>query len=163
MDIATKTGTDAAKTTSKRVVQKTAEATEDLIGNKIAGKITSIGKPKEKKKQKKQKKQKKFMSHQKKDNKLLTTWDCFKCNFIERKMWYHCIKMEFQKIANFLNTNSDDKDLPRFVTKKWIEVYDQSEKNYNPNREIRIKTSMLRSDLCDFGDAYIMVKELLLL
>ena len=73
MDIATKTGTDAAKTTSKRVVQKTAEATEDLIGNKIAGKITSIGKPKEKKKQKKQKKQKKFMSHQKKDNKLLTT------------------------------------------------------------------------------------------
>ena len=71
--------------------------------------------------------------------------------------------MEFQKIANFLNTNSDDKDLPRFVTEKWIEVYDQSEKNYNPNREIRIKTSMLRSDLCDFGDAYIMVKELLLL
>ena len=73
-------------------------------------------------------------------------------------MWYDCIKMEFQKIANFLNTTSDDKDLPRFVTKKWIEVYDQSEKNYNPNKEIRIKTSMLRSDLCDFSDAYIVVK-----
>ena len=66
--------------------------------------------------------------------------------------------MEFQKIANFLNTTSDDKDLPRFVTKKWIEVYDQSEKNYNPNKEIRIKTSILRSDLCDFSDAYIVVK-----
>ena len=66
--------------------------------------------------------------------------------------------MEFQKIANFLNTNSDDKDLPRFITKKWIELYDQSEKNYNPNKEIRIKTSMLRSDLCDFSDAYIVVK-----
>ena len=66
--------------------------------------------------------------------------------------------MEFQKIANFLNTNSDDKDLPRFITKKWIELYDQSEKNYNPNKEIRIKTSMLRSDLCDFNDAYIVVK-----
>ena len=66
--------------------------------------------------------------------------------------------MEFQKIANFLDTISDDKDLPRFVTKKWIEVYDQSEKNYNPNKEIRIKTSMLRSDLCDFSDAYIVVK-----
>ena len=65
--------------------------------------------------------------------------------------------MEFQKIANFLNTNSDDKDLPRFITKKWIELYDQSEKNYNPNKEIRIKTSMLRSDLCDFSDAYIVV------
>ena len=66
--------------------------------------------------------------------------------------------MEFQKIANFLDTTSDDKDLPRFVTKKWIEVYDQSEGNYNVNKEIRIKTSMLRSDLCDFSDAYIVVK-----
>ena len=46
MDIATKTGIDAAKTASKRVVQKTAEATGDLIGNKIADKITSLGKTK---------------------------------------------------------------------------------------------------------------------
>ena len=30
--------------------------------------------------------------------------------------------------------------------------------NYNVNKEIRIKTSMLRSDLCDFNDAYILVK-----
>ena len=66
--------------------------------------------------------------------------------------------MEFQKIENFLDTTSDDKDLPRFVTKKWIEVYDQSEGNYNVNKEIRIKTSMLRSDLCDYSDAYIVVK-----
>ena len=43
-----KTRIDAAKTASKRVVQKTAEATEYLIGNKIADKITSVGKPKEK-------------------------------------------------------------------------------------------------------------------
>ena len=67
--------------------------------------------------------------------------------------------MEFQKIVNLLDTTSDDKDLPRFVTKKWIEVYDQSEKNYSVNKEIRIKTSMLRSGLCDFNDAYIVVKE----
>ena len=66
--------------------------------------------------------------------------------------------MEFQKIVNLLDITSDDKDLPRYVTKKWIEVYDQSEKNYNPNKEIRIKTPMLRSDLCDFSDAYIVVK-----
>ena len=66
--------------------------------------------------------------------------------------------MEFQKIANFLDTTFDDKDLPRFVTKKWIEVYDQSGGNYNVNKEIRIKTSMLRSDLCDFSDAHIVVK-----
>ena len=53
MDTATKTVIDAAKTASKRVIQKTAEATGDLIGNKTADKITSTGKPKEKKKQKK--------------------------------------------------------------------------------------------------------------
>ena len=42
--------------------------------------------------------------------------------------------MEFQKIVNFLDTTFDDKDLPRFVTKNWIEVNDQSEKNYSPNK-----------------------------
>ena len=56
-----------------------------------------------------------------------------------------------------LDITSDNKDLPKYVTKKWIEVYDQSEKNYNPNKEIRIKTPMLRSDSCDFSDAYIAV------
>ena len=50
MDTATKTGIDAAKTTLKRVVQKTAEATGHLIGNKIADKSTSICKSKERKK-----------------------------------------------------------------------------------------------------------------
>ena len=73
-------------------------------------------------------------------------------------MWQHCIDIKFQKIENFLDTRSDDENLPRFVTKTRIEVYDQSEKNYNTNKEIRIKTSMLRSDFCDFRDAYIVVK-----
>ena len=75
-----------------------------------------------------------------------------------------CIKIEFQKIINFLNPSSDEnsekfpqKDLPRFVTKKWIKVYDQSGGNYNVDKKIRIKTSMLRSDLCDFN-VYIVVK-----
>ena len=44
--------------------------------------------------------------------------------------------MEFQKILNLFDTTFDDKDLPRFVTKKWIKVYDQSEKNYNVTKEI---------------------------
>ena len=48
MNTATKTGIDATKTASKRVVQKTAEATGDLIGNKLADKVISTGKPKEK-------------------------------------------------------------------------------------------------------------------
>ena len=51
MGTATKTGIDAAKTASKRVVQKNPEATGDLIGNKIAHKITSLGKTKCKEKE----------------------------------------------------------------------------------------------------------------
>ena len=53
MDTATKTGIDAVKTALKRVVQKTAEATGDLMRNKIANKITLVGKSKEKEKTKK--------------------------------------------------------------------------------------------------------------
>ena len=49
---ATRNWINTAKTASKRVVQKTAEATEDLIGNKIADKITSLGKTKSKEKEK---------------------------------------------------------------------------------------------------------------
>ena len=60
--------------------------------------------------------------------------DCF-----EHKMWYHCIKMEFQKITNFLDAASDDKDLPRFVTKKRIEIYDQSENNTILTKKLELK------------------------
>ena len=59
--------------------------------------------------------------------------------------------MEYQKITNLLGTTSDN--VPRFITKKWIEVHDQSgnaEDRYSPSKQIRFKTSMLRSDLCDF-------------
>ena len=70
---------------------------------------------------------------------------------------HQCIKLEFQKIVNFPNTNSDE-NLPRFITKKWVEMYDQLEKNYSPNKEIRIKTSMLRSDLCNFNDVHFVEK-----
>ena len=62
--------------------------------------------------------------------------------------------MEYQKIANLLGGASDK--VPRFITKKWIEVSDQSgtaENRYKPNKQIRFKTSMLRSDLCDYSDA----------
>ena len=73
-------------------------------------------------------------------------------------MQIYCIKIEFQKVANFINTTADDKDLPRLVTKNWIKFYDQSRENYNVNKETRIKTSMLRSDLCDHSNAYIAVE-----
>ena len=64
--------------------------------------------------------------------------------------------MEYQKITNLLG-NIPDK-VPRFITKKWIEVHDQSGNTYNTNKQITFKTSMLRSDLCDFSDAYIIVE-----
>ena len=47
--------------------------------------------------------------------------------------------MKFQKIANFLDTTSDDKDLPRFFNKKWVEVYDESRENYNLIKELESK------------------------
>ena len=66
--------------------------------------------------------------------------------------------MEFQKITTFFDKNSDNKDLPKFVTNKWTEVCDQSQINYDVNKEIRIKPSMLISDLSHFNDAYIVIK-----
>ena len=90
MDTATKTGTDAAKTV---------EAIGDLIGNKIADKITSVGKTKKKRK-------------------------VDKTNEVEE------IYISPEKI----------------ITKKWVEVYDQSgnaDNRYKPSTQIRIKTSML--------------------
>ena len=64
--------------------------------------------------------------------------------------------MEYQMITNLLG-NIPDK-VPRFITKKWIKRHDLSGETYNTNKQIRFKTSMLRSDLCDFSDAYIVVK-----
>ena len=52
-------------------------------------------------------------------------------------------------------------NVPRFIAKKWVEVHDQSgnaEDRYKPSKQIRFKTSMLRLDLCDFCNAYIVVK-----
>ena len=65
--------------------------------------------------------------------------------------------MKCEKIVNLLDIKSDN--VPRFITKKWIEVHDQSGKPYSINKQIRFKTSMLHSILCDYIDAYIVVKE----
>ena len=73
IDTASKTGIDALKATSKRIVQKTAEAIGDLLVNRIADKITSIGKAKEKETKKEKINKNKFIFYQKKDNKLLMT------------------------------------------------------------------------------------------
>ena len=67
--------------------------------------------------------------------------------------------MEYQKIKNLL-ANTSYKVLC-FITKKWIEVHDQSgtaPNRYQPSKEIRFKTSILRSDLCYYSDASIVVE-----
>ena len=60
--------------------------------------------------------------------------------------------------SKFAWHDSNSKYLPRFVVKKWIEVYVQSGRYYRVNKEIRIKTLMRKSNLCDFSDAYIVAK-----
>ena len=64
--------------------------------------------------------------------------------------------MEFNKINNLLGPAHDK--VPKFITKKWIEVQSQSVNTYNTSKSIRFKTSMLRSDLWDYSDAYVWVK-----
>ena len=64
--------------------------------------------------------------------------------------------MEFNKINNLLGPANDK--VPRFITKKWIEVQSQSGSTYNTSKLIRFKTSMLRSDLCNYSDVYVWVK-----
>ena len=67
--------------------------------------------------------------------------------------------MEYQKFTSLLG-NAPDK-VPRFITKKWIEVHDQSsnaENRYKPGNQIKLKKPMLRSDLCDYSDAYFIVE-----
>ena len=64
--------------------------------------------------------------------------------------------MEFDKINDLLGPAHDK--VPRFITRKWIEVQSQSGNTYNTSKPIRFKTSMLRSDLCDYSDVYLWVK-----
>ena len=63
--------------------------------------------------------------------------------------------MENQKIANLLESTSDNPS--KFRTRNWIEINDESRGNY-ANSDIRFKTAMLRSNLCDYADSYILVK-----
>ena len=59
-------------------------------------------------------------------------------------------------MANLLNDASNK--LSKFRTKNWVEINDDIRGAYSPNKQIRFKTAMLRSSLCDYSDAYILVK-----
>ena len=64
--------------------------------------------------------------------------------------------MQYQKIANFLDSASNKPS--KFRTKNWVEINDDIRGAYSPNKQIRFKTAMLRSSLCDYSNAYILVK-----
>ena len=54
---------------------------------------------------------------------------------------------------------NDESNKPsKFKTRNWAEINDEARGTYSPNKQIKFKTSMLRSNLCDYGDAYILVK-----
>ena len=64
--------------------------------------------------------------------------------------------MEYQKIENLLNYESNQPS--KFRTRNWVERNNEARGTYAPNKQIKFKTSMLRSSLCDDGDVYILVK-----
>ena len=65
--------------------------------------------------------------------------------------------MEYQKIANLINDNTPNQP-SKFRTRNWIEINDESRGTYNVNSQIKFKITMLKSSLCDYSDAYILVK-----
>ena len=64
--------------------------------------------------------------------------------------------MGYNKITNLLGKLDKD-EIPKFTTVKWIEIFDQSNGTYNLNKDIRFKTAQIRSDLCNFNEAYFVV------
>ena len=62
--------------------------------------------------------------------------------------------MEYDKINDLLDSESEN--LSKFVTRNYVKI-NSSSNTYNGNKSIRFKTPMLRSDLCDYADAYILV------
>ena len=70
--------------------------------------------------------------------------------------YYNKMIMEYQKIANLLDSASNQRS--KFRIKNWVEINDESRGTYFVNRQINFKTSMLRSSLCDCSDAYILIK-----
>ena len=64
--------------------------------------------------------------------------------------------MEYQKIANLIDDISNQPS--KFRTKNWVEINDESRGAYNAASQIKFKTTMLKSSLCDYSDAHILVK-----
>ena len=64
--------------------------------------------------------------------------------------------MEYQEMVNLLNNGSNKPS--KFRTRNWVEINNDIMSAYSPNKQIRFKTAMLRSGVCDYSDAYMLVK-----
>ena len=64
--------------------------------------------------------------------------------------------MEYPKIANLLDTGSNQPS--KFRTRNWVEINDESKRIIQSGSDMNFKTTMLRSNLCDYANAYILVK-----
>ena len=125
------TALDTLKTAFKKVTHKT----DDHLTNKIADAVTKSS-----------------------DDKTRPCWKNYYSAQKKRRnieqIKTSIVKIEHYKMSKILN----DSTVSKFVTKKWIEVSDLSSGQYSVNKNKKFITLMLRSDLCDCSDAYIVVK-----
>ena len=137
-----KEGSKFLKTSGQRALEKADHAVRDYIGSKIANKLTSSLRVSEKPQEVIEEEE--IIIPPDKRQQILNDLRLFQ------------YKMGYNKITNLLGKLDKD-ELPKFTTIKWIEIFDQSNGTYNPNKDIRFKTPQIRDNLCDFNDAYIVV------
>ena len=143
VDSAKQSATDAIKTASKRAIQKTAEATGDLIGNKTADKITSSSTELHSKKSPTE-----FHSKELHSNEAN--------NEIPKERYISPQVRQQKKWQSLIDDASNQPS--KFRKKSWGKINDESRGTYNVNSQIKFKTAVLKSSLCDYSDAYILVK-----
>ena len=166
LDSAKKFITDAIKTASKRTIQKTADATGGLIGKKIADKITSVSNKKSTKELRNNDETEEDVeinTHKKRYiltegrlqiiDELRLVSKNYRWMDVNKIVALQCIKMEYQKITNLLDNTSNQPS--KFKTWNWVEINDDARGTYT-GKELKFKTRMLRSNLCDYADVYIL-------
>ena len=154
LDKSVDAGKDFAKLAGKKVLHKSAEATGEMIGNKIADRITksSINKAQKEDDRIMEETQELIIPPEKREQ-IIRDLKLFSL-YLKSTCVCNTYKMEYDKINNLLSSESEN--LSKFVTIEYVRVNSLSN-TYNENKSIRFKTPMLRSDLCDYAGAYILV------
>ena len=121
-----------------------------MIGNKIADRITKSARNKEQKEDDRiMEETQEIIIPPEKREQIIRNLNYFN---------YNTYKMEYDKINNLLLSEGNESEkLSKFVTREYVRVNSLSN-TYNENKSIRFKTPMLRSNLCDYSDVYILVK-----